>query len=255
MARNTRIACLALAAATFGGCSPFMADRGHDLAQVMDLSAGYSEGFCVNLRASKFVQVGLGGYRGIYWTGLKSGEFDVWMEERAELGVGPLYMHEVFRSDGCRILDINHPLFGDAGFREYSWDLSHLTDRGWLDIGATVNLVILGLDASFKPAEFADFLSGFAGYDLLQDDVFSPSTDELLERLGGEDAWARAAAARALQRRFGQDYGYEIYSAPKHMTDRQMTALRFWRDRAATGTLVEPLTSIAEVVPAPAGGG
>lgn len=231
MARKTLLVCLALAASTVGGCTPFLVDRGRDFAQVMDLSAGYSEGLCVNLRATKFAQIGIGGYRGIYWTGLKSGEFDVWMEERAELGIGPLYMHEVFRTDGCRLLDIRHPLFGDPGFREISWDLAHLTDRGWFDFGATVNLVLVGLDASLKPAEFADFLAGFAGYDLLHDDQVAPMTEALMHRLAGEDAWARASAARALQRRFGEDYGYEIYSAPNHMTDEQMRALRFWRMR------------------------
>lgn len=235
------LVCLAFAACALPGCSsPFVADRARDLAQCIDASAGYSEGFAVNVRATKLAQVGLGGYRGVYWAGLKGGELDVWMEERAELGVGPLYMHEVFRSRGCRLLDIRHPLFGDAGWREHSWDLSHLTDRGLLDLGVTLNLVIVGLDLALKPAEVADLFAGFAGYDLLEDDVRGPTDDELLRRLSGDDARVRAAAARALQLRHGADHGYEIYSAPGHMTDAQMRSIDWWRDRLEGGAPGSP---------------
>lgn len=221
---------IALAAASAGGCRGFVADRAHDLLDTANISIGYSEGFAVNLRATKIAQIGLGGYRGVFWAGLRSGELDVWMEERMELGVGPLYIHEVFRSRGHRLSDIRHPLFGDPGFREHSWDLSHLTDRGWTDVGFTANLVFLGIDMALRPAEILDLIAGFAGMDPLEDDAFGPDEQTLLDRLHGEDARVRAAAARALRRRFGHDFGYAVYTVPRHMTDEQLEAQRRWRE-------------------------
>ncbi|MFH0945417.1 MAG: hypothetical protein V2A76_09495 [Planctomycetota bacterium] len=229
-----------------GGCS-YMADRGLDLAQVVDLSVGLSEGVDVNARATKLAQLGFGSYRGSYWMGLKDGLFDVWQEERSELGIGPLYVHEVFRSEGSRLLDIRYPLFGDAGFREYCLDLTHLSDRGLLDVGATLNVVFLGFDAAVKTSEILDFLCGLFVFDLLEDDVYSPSEAELSKRLGGESARVRAAAARALRFRFGERFGYAQYGAPEQMPGFQIQAVQQWRERL--GTLGSPVTPEEQVNP------
>jgi hypothetical protein len=215
-----------LVLASLAGCGSFGKDRALDFAQSFDLAAGWSEGLDVNVRATKYVQAGIGAYRGVYWAGLKDGVFDVWMEERSELGVGPLYQHEVFRSHGKKLLDIDHPLFGDPGFRERSWDLRHMTDRGRFDFGATANVALFGIDVAFKAEEFGDFLAGWCGYDPLGDDVHAPEVDTILGRFRSEDARERAAAARALLLRTGEAYGYAIYTAPAELPRKQAEAIR-----------------------------
>jgi hypothetical protein len=226
---NARLVALAAALAFAPGCA-YVQDRGLDLAQVVDASMGVSEGFEANLRATKALQVGFGGYRGIAWFGLKDGVLDLWQEERTELGIGPLYVHEVFRSEGRRVLDIQHPLFGDPGWRDASFDLSHLTDRGLFDIGLTVNVIFLGVDLAASPAELVDFVAGLTTFDVLEDDVYSPSTRQLEQRLSGENARVRSAAARALHLRFGEDFGYAQYTAPDQMPAWQILAIRRWRE-------------------------
>ena len=226
-----------------GGCS-YMADRGLDLAQTVDLSVGFSEGVDVNARVTKLAQIGFGSYRGSYWLGLKDGLLDVWQEERSELGIGPLYVHEVFRSKGSRLLDIRYPLFGDAGFREHCLDLTHLSDRGLLDVGVTLNAVFFGLDAAVKTTEIVDFVCGLFVFDLLQDDAYTPSEAELSQRLGGESARVRAAAARALRLRFGEQFGYGVYGAPEQMPSFQIQAVQRWRERL--GTLATPVEASSD---------
>lgn len=215
------------------GCS-YLADRGLDLAQTVELAAGWSEGLEANVRATKFVQLGFGSYRGIYWFGLQDGRFDTWQEERSELGIGPLYVHEVFRSRTSRRLDLRFPLFGDPGFREHPFDLTHLSDRGLFEVGLTVNPVLFGLDVAVPLAEVVDLVAGIATFDPLQDDVYAPTLEELSRRLSGENARVRAAAARALRWRTGEDHGYVIYGAPEQMPAFQIQAIRRWRERLDT---------------------
>ncbi len=224
-----RCFCLLLAGWMAGGCA-YVADRGLDLAQVANLSLGLSEGVDLSVRVTKVAQAGVGSYRGLFWFGLKDGLFDAWEEERSEFGVGPLYIHEVFRDRGARLLAIRYPLFADPGFREYALDVTHLSDRGWFGVGATVNFIFLGLDVSFELAELADFFAGLGGSDLLDDDVHTPSPEALCYRLSGEDARVRAAAARALRLRYGEDFGYVIYSAPDQKPAWQIAAIDRWRE-------------------------
>ncbi|MFG0320516.1 MAG: hypothetical protein ACF8XB_24810, partial [Planctomycetota bacterium JB042] len=220
---------LLLAGTVAPGCA-YVKDRGLDLAQTVDVAVGISEGLEFNLRATKFVQVGFGGYRGLYWAGLKDGLLDVWQEERSEFGVGPLYVHEVFRADGARLLDIRYPLFGDPGFREHAADVTHLSDRGTFDIGVTLNPVLFGVDVSISPVELVDFLAGIAQVDLLEDDVHVPAERDLVRRLSGEDARVRAAAARALRLRTGERFGYLLYAAPEQMPPSQIRSIRRWKE-------------------------
>lgn len=215
---------------SFLGCGTFGKDRALDFAQTFDLAAGWSEGLDVNVRATKYLQVGLGAYRGMYWAGLKDGVFDVWEEERSELGLGPIYLHEVFRARGEKLLDIDHPLFGDPGFRERSWDLVHLTDRGVWDFGATANVALVGIDVAFKGDEFFDFVAGCCGFDPLGDDVHTPAIEEILSRIVSDDASMRATGARALRLRGGEVFGYAIYTAPREYPYRQQDAVRRIRE-------------------------
>lgn len=243
---NRLLPVLLLTGLTAPGCA-YVKDRGLDLAQTVDVAVGLSEGLEFNLRATKLLQLGVGGYRGLYWVGVKDGLFDVWQEERSEFGVGPLYVHEVFRGDGTRLLDIRYPLFGDPGFREYANDLTHVSDRGWLDFGVTLNPVLFGVDLAISPVELVDFFAGVANYDPLQDDVFVPSERELARRLSGEDACVRAAAVRALRLRTGQRFDYAIYAAAQQMPMPQIQSIRRWKEYL--GVRVTPTPSPSEASP------
>lgn len=247
-----------LVLASLAGCGTFGKDRALDLAQSFDLAAGWSEGLDVNVRATKYLQVGLGAYRGVYWAGLKDGVFDVWEEERSELGLGPIYQHEVFRARGSKLIDIDHPLFGDPGFREHSWDLTHLTDRGRFDFGATANAALVGFDVAFKGEEFFDFFAGCCGFDPLDDDVHTPTLDALHLRVAGEDARVRANGVRALKLRGIKTHGYALYTAPREMPYRQQEAIRRIRDAYAQTTAapasIPPAGDVpTEMVPAEMG--
>ena len=211
------------------GCA-MIRDRGYDLAQTIDVAAGYSEGLSASARVTKLIQFGFGGYRGIYWGGLKQGTLGLWEEERTEFGLGPFFVHELFRGDGGCLLDVRHPLFGDPGFRQVSWDVTHYADRGWFDIGATGNLVLVGVDVAIRPIEVFDFLAGFVGFDPLLDDVLSVDSTELQARLMSDDASVRAGAVRALRIRTGEEFGYRIYTAPRQMPEEQIEAVARWRE-------------------------
>lgn len=239
-----------LVLASLAGCGTFGKDRALDLAQSLDLAAGWSEGLDVNVRATKYLQVGLGAYRGVYWAGLKDGVFDVWEEERSELGIGPIYQHEVFRARGSKLLDIDHPLFGDPGFREHSWDLQHLTDRGRFDFGATANAALIGFDVAFKGEEFFDFFAGCCGFDPLDDDVHTPTLDAIMLRVAGEDARIRANGVRALKLRGIKTHGYALYTAPREMPYHQQEAIRRIRDASAQTTHSAEMTPPAGAAPA-----
>lgn len=241
---------LLLAGLAAPGCA-YVKDRGLDLAQTVDVSVGVSEGLEFNLRATKFVQLGFGGYRGLYWAGVKDGLLDVWQEERSEFGVGPLYVHEVFRGDGDRLLDIRYPLFGDPGFREIAHDLTHVSDRGLLDVGFTLNPVLFGVDLAVSPVELGDFLAGVARFDPLRDDVHSPSERELVRRLSGDDARVRAAAARALRLRTGERFGYVLYAAPEQMPPSQIQSVRRWKEHL--GALTPDPPGDVTTTPSPPG--
>ncbi len=241
MSKRTLLPCVfPVVASAFVGCGSFGKDRALDFAQTFDVAGGFSEGLDLNLRATKAVQIGLGGYRGVHWYGLKDGVFDDWMEERSELGIGPFYQLEVFRDRGSKLLDIEHPLFGDAGFRERSWDIQHYTDRGWFDFGITMNAALIGVDFAFKGEEFADFCAGFFGKDFLNDDVYEPDLDTIVNRMNSDDARIRAGGARALLLRTGDDYGYAIYTAPLEFPLRQQMAVKKIREELGGKTAPPP---------------
>jgi len=224
-----RILLLVAIAATLPACVN-LSDRGHDAAQVFDVAGGLSEGVSLNLRATKAAQVGFGGYRGLYWAGLKNGTLDVWQEERTELGISALYMLELFRADGDVLLDIRSPLYGDPGFREVSWDVTHVTDRGVFDVGLTINALFVGVDIAVKPAELVDFGAGWFGADILQDDLHAPTDEELLQRVAGDDVRVRSNAIRALRHRHHEKFGYKSYTAKDQMPAYQIRAMERWRE-------------------------
>jgi len=210
-----------------GGCASYLHDRLKDASEMFECGIGYSMGVTVNLRATKLAQAGVGAHSG-EWAGLREGRFATWTEERSEFGFTPFYYHEVFRKSDD-LIDIHHPLLWDPGYEQFLNDLFLLTDRGFFEVGLTVNALLVGVDLSFELAEIADFVTGVAGFDLLGDDAFGVPTDTLLKRLQSRNAWKRYAAARALRRATGFDFDYTLHTVRDEHTEDQIQSRRLWK--------------------------
>lgn len=208
------------------GCG-YVKDRLKDASEMLELAGGISVGMEVNARATKVFQTGFGSYDGD-WAGLREGLFASWEEQRVEMGISPFFYHEVFRESDT-LLNIQHPLFGDPGFSVYMNDFNLFTDRGFFEVGLTANLIVLGLDVAVEGAEIADFLFGWFGWDLLHDDCYSRTLEELVIQARSVDPYRRAAAVRGLRRRTGFQFGYVINSAPEEHSRDQVEAWRLWR--------------------------
>lgn len=216
---------LCLLPCLLSGCA-YLHDRWKDGTEIVEASVGLSVGVEANLRLTKPFQAGFGSYDGD-WIGLKEGRLAYWHETRVEMGLPFYYLHEVYREDGI-LPGIAHPTFGEAAYTPYMNDLFLLTDRGFFEAGATADLLVAGADLSVDLAEAADFLSGWFGWDLLADDAYTPDLETLVRRAGSMDARRRAAAIRALRRRTGRSFGYEVVTAPEEHTRAQVDAWHAW---------------------------
>jgi hypothetical protein len=205
----------------------FFRDRVKDAAEMADLGVGLSYGVDLSLRVTRAVQAGFGAYQGD-WVGLQEGRFACWRARRVEMGVSPFFFHEYYRTSH-QLVDISHPIFTTASYDEYLNDLWLITDRGFFSVGATVNMVLVGVDAKVELAEVADFVTGCFGFDLLQDDAYSPGEEELLRQARSMNARKRNTAFRALQYRTGLDFGYVQITVPEEYPEEQVQAWRDWQ--------------------------
>ncbi len=232
MKTTSFLAFLVLLAST--ACSGYLEDRLKDAAEMCELSAGISVGLEGNVRATKLLQVGFGSYTGD-WFGVTEGRFACWSENRVELGLSPFYFHELFRT-GDPLLSISHPFPCDGGYGEYLNDFFLITDRGFFEFGLTANLIAVGVNASFEGAEFVDWLTGWFGHDLLSDDAYSRTLEELLAGMQSPNSRVRAASARAMRLRTGQAHGYIVATPKEEFTEKQIDACRRW-ERWLAGTV------------------
>lgn len=209
------------------GCAAYLRDRAKDASEIIELGIGLSVGVDLSGRATKVVQAGFGSYTGD-WVGLKEGRFAVWHESRIEMGVSPFFFQELYRLSDT-LLEIQHPILGDPGYEEFLNDYWLITDRGFFQVGATVNLIVVGVDVGFEMGEFADFVTGWFGMDLLSDDAYARTDDELLVQMQSLDPYLRAGAVRALRRRTGQNFGYILMTPVDEYTEDQVDAWRRWK--------------------------
>ena len=227
ISRRARFLALLLPLLLVTGCAGYLKDRMKDAVEVLEVSAGISVGVEANVRATKLLQAGFGSYNGD-WAGLKNGRLAAWSEERVEMGVTPFYFHELIRDDlgkgDGKLVPIEHPLFGDAGFEPFMNDFYLLTDRGWFEAGITVNLICVGADLSVDLSEVFDFLAGIAGFDPLTDDAYGPDLETLVGRVNHYDSRIRAAAATNLNRRTGKRFGYVAVTPRDAFPDEQVDA-------------------------------
>lgn len=194
---------------------------------MFEAAVGLSIGVEVNVRATKVVQVGFGSYSGD-WIGLREGRLAYWREGRIEMGLTPFYYHELNRKSDT-LVDIRHPRFGEAGYGVYMNDFHIITDRGFFELGITANLVAIGVDLALEGAEVFDFLTGWFGLDVLEDDCFSPSLEELVSQVQSADPRLRFAAVRGLRLRTNRRFGYVVITAKDEHSDEQMDAWRRWK--------------------------
>lgn len=209
------------------GCAGYLKDRLKDASEMVEASVGLSIGVEINFRATKVLQVGFGSYTGD-WIGLKEGMPAHWREGRAEMGLSPFYYHEL-RRESPILVDVRSPMFGEAGYNIYLNDFYAITDRGFFELGITANLIAVGLDFAVEGAEIFDFLAGWFWLDVLKDDCYSRTLDELVDQVQSSDPLWRFAAVRGLRRRTGEDMGYVVITSKDEHSEDQIDAWRRWK--------------------------
>ena len=146
---NARCAALLLAALATSGCTTgAWRDRGHDLAQVFDVSFSFGPGMAANVRVTELAQLGFGDFDG-HSGGVIDGRFAGIREQRAELGLSLLHTYEYRRTGSEALLDVRQPHFADPGFEAHplSWQME--TDRNDADVGLGVHVAYVGASAAF----------------------------------------------------------------------------------------------------------
>lgn len=147
----------------------FFLSRWYDLIDIVDFSLGAGPGFLVNGRMTKIAQFGFG-YSDSCRVGFRGRSAGIWSEKRFEAGVSVLYYQKVKRERVSGWIE---------NFRSDKMDLDTATvyqnnnDRSFLGIGATIHVLLL-VDVNVRPAQAADFVLGWFGIDVLEDDTCKP---------------------------------------------------------------------------------
>lgn len=147
----------------------YFLSRFYDMLDIADFSIGAGPGFLVNARATKFAQFGFG-YSDAYRVGFRGRSAGIWREKRFEAGVSLLYWQKIKRERISGWVE---------SFRTDKMDLDtadvylNNNDRAYTGIGATIHALIL-VDVNVRPAQAADFILGWFGIDVLDDDTCKP---------------------------------------------------------------------------------
>ena len=144
----------------------YFLSRWYDLLDIVDFSVGAGPGFLVNGHATKVAQFGFG-YSDAYRVGLRGRSAGVWREKRLEAGVSILYWQKVKRE---RITGWVENFRSDKMDLDTAAVYQNNNDRSFTGIGATIHALIL-VDVNVRPAQAADFVLGWFGIDVLDDDT------------------------------------------------------------------------------------
>ena len=106
----------------------------------------------INVRATKFVQVGMGWFDG-YRMGFRPRSVGVMRETRKEYGVGALYWVEMKRETVSGVAATFDQDYEYAGWDILEKPFAKEGNGGVLDIGATVYVVAIGLHANIATFE------------------------------------------------------------------------------------------------------
>jgi hypothetical protein len=177
----------------------------------------------VGARVTELAQIGLGSTNGgaIGWI---DGRAAAAREQRSELGVSLLHTYEIRRESG-QLLEICQPHYADPGFEEHplSWRMEG--DRGLADVGFTLHVACIGVNAALRLGELFDAVAGCFGLDPNLDDAHSRSLEDLRTKALSLDAGTRDTAFDALLRRGEPIHGYAIYTAPTVRPSYQRRAM------------------------------
>lgn len=159
----------------FSGCQGvYFHDRGQDFADIWRLGLTYGPGALVNVRATKLVQVGLGGMDG-YKFGLQGRARGHWKEFRGEGGVSFIYFinyNKTFISGNETLAEKIAAVRPKDQGEEILADLDPFYgDRSLTEIGFTVHAFAIGVEFAFDFYSFMDFLGGWFLIDPQQDDL------------------------------------------------------------------------------------
>lgn len=169
-----------------GGVGTYFKDRFHDLLDVARLRGGIPEegkGIGAKAKVTSLAQVGYVQFRG-KMAGMERRALGVTAERRSEGGISLLYAS----SNEMRPFAGNSFLRADSTWSEVEdrriirnlpyWDDGR---RRFLGVGAEVATPILALDAGVYPEEALDFVLGWVGIDIYDDDEL------FIEDFGGRD--------------------------------------------------------------------
>ena len=152
----------------------FLKKRGMDLLDTFSFRISVGPGIRAHARVTQLLQAGVG-YMGpaegrtmghtfsVYKLGYLKREGGLWEERSAELGISLFYYYQ---TKGEYL-----------GGNKRTWGPE---DRGFWDIGMAGHWLLIGAEAEVRPDEILDFIWGFFGYDLLEDDGEPPDPDLLL---------------------------------------------------------------------------
>lgn len=162
----TRIFILLAASSVLGGCG-YVQNRVRDAGDIfhLDLSLGPQAG--ASIRLTHLVQAG------IQVEGFKTGEGP----EDAEYETGHIAANGRWAGihkrrgfeGGIGPESIGPRLYKRAYTAEYEEEYRD-QPRTADEIGFSLAIVIVGIEAGFRPVEFVDFITGFFGVDILKDD-------------------------------------------------------------------------------------
>ena len=243
MKRRVVCAIVLLLSVLGAGCSgTYWRNRGGDIAEIIDLSAGvclYGESlriphFLVSAQVTRGAHLAIGNAvtaRG----GVMGGELIGWIESGSALPAAPFYYYgegrglTVVGEDEFWKYDIFDRWDYFLGLPSYYRDVwsPALEDAftaakldspvHWFDVGIDVAPLVPALRFSLSPGELLDFLVGFGGFDLAGDDLIREErlADHLADlraqaREGGQ-AVRRDALLTAYQYRY-REGAWEIFS-------------------------------------------
>ncbi len=169
-----------------GGVGTYAKDRFHDLLDVVRLRGGVPEdgkGIGAKAKVTSLAQVGYVQFRG-KMAGMERRAIGITAERRSEGGLSLLYAS----TNEMRPVAGNDFIHADTAWSEiedrriirnlpYSGDGRHR----FFGIGAEVATPILALDAGVYPEEALDFIVGWVGIDLYDDDELFLNGGDLYE--------------------------------------------------------------------------
>jgi hypothetical protein len=142
---------------------------------------GWGPGILANLHVTRLLAVGSGSYADER-LGVRNGEGWIWRERRMDCNLlVPMYGGvEVVETryggmDEVEFSSLIEPSAVDTSDADrWLWvkvpRTLHDPSRGWTELSANVHLVLLGADVGVDPAQIVDFLFGWVGVDVMNDD-------------------------------------------------------------------------------------